>query len=106
LNKLIGFSSQKLIKEIGGGGGLKIGLKSYFCSESIMKTTKTRLFNIVIACSIAINLTIVSTLCYIASVNSKIDRFSVAMTSPVLIYAPKTSTSPSAVVSVETPLAK
>ncbi len=67
-----------------------------------MKTTKTRLFNLIITCSIAVNLAIISALCYIATIDSKAERSKVALASPVLIYVPKTSTSPAAAASVET----
>ena len=54
-----------------------------------MKTTKSRMVNIIIVCSIAVNLAAVSGLCYIASVDSKSDRMDASLDLPVIIYAPK-----------------
>jgi hypothetical protein len=66
-----------------------------------MKTTKSSLFNVIIVCSIAVNLAAISTLCYIASVDSKVDRISAALLAPVCIYTPKTVASSMPAILVE-----
>ena len=59
-----------------------------------MKTTKSRLFNIIIVCSVAVNLAAIGGLCYIASVNNKTDSLRASLDKPVIIYAPKAFTKP------------
>ena len=71
-----------------------------------MKTNKSSLFNVIIVCSLAVNLAAISTLCYIASVDSKVDRISTALLAPVFIYTPKTVASSTPAAFVENTAAK
>jgi len=71
-----------------------------------MKTTKSRLFNIIAACSVAVNLAVIGTLCYIASVNSKTDSLRASLEKPVIIYAPKAFTKPMTTALLDTASAK
>lgn len=54
-----------------------------------MKTNRQRLWNIVIAMSVAINLVMLGGIGYIASVDSHINNIYSSMNSPVVIYIPK-----------------
>ena len=71
-----------------------------------MKTTKSRLFNIIIVCSVAVNLAAIGGLCYIGSLNSKSDRLRASLNTPVIIYAPKAFTKPETTALPDTASAK
>ncbi|HTB82957.1 MAG TPA: hypothetical protein VK742_04820 [Candidatus Sulfotelmatobacter sp.] len=59
-----------------------------------MKTTKSRLFNIIIVCSVTVNLAAIGALCYIANINNKTDSLRASLDKPVIIYAPKAFAKP------------
>ncbi len=71
-----------------------------------MKTTKSRLFNIIIVCSVAVNLAAIGTLGYIASVNIKSDNLRASLEKPVIIYAPKAFAKPMTTALLDTASAK
>jgi hypothetical protein len=59
-----------------------------------MKTTKSRLLNIIIVCSIGVNLAAIAGLGYIAQINNKTDLMVASLNTPVVIYVPKVSAKP------------
>jgi len=71
-----------------------------------MKTTKSRLLNIIIACSLVVNLAAIGGLCYIAGINIKTDSLRASLEKPVIIYAPKAFAKPMTTASLDTASAK
>jgi hypothetical protein len=67
-----------------------------------MKTTKSRLLNIVIACLIGVNLAAIVGLGYIAQINSNTERMIASLNAPVVIYAPKALAKPEMTAMVDT----
>jgi len=54
-----------------------------------MKTTKQRLFNIIITMSVAVNLVLLVGISYLAMMDIHVKQVYTAMNTPVVVYAPK-----------------
>jgi hypothetical protein len=57
--------------------------------NNFMKTSKRRLWNVVITMSVVVNLALLAGLGYIASLNDHVDRICSRMNLPILIYVQK-----------------
>jgi len=68
-----------------------------------MKTTRKRLWNIIIAMSVGINLVMLGGLGYIASIHSHVKSVYSAMNLPVVVYVPKAMESSSVATSIKSP---